>query len=67
MVERNLDGCYFRIMRDGRWVNSCFTDLTKDEREELMIGKSENWFRVLACHLADRLREIGDELDLECE
>jgi hypothetical protein len=41
--------------------------LTKDEREELMIGKSENWFRVLACHLADRLREIGDELDLECE
>ncbi len=35
-IERELDGIYFRINRNGNWHNICFTDLTKSEREELI-------------------------------
>lgn len=30
-----LDGMFFRVQRDGRWVNRCVSDLTKEERREL--------------------------------
>lgn len=23
-INRELDGCYFRIQRDGKWQNICF-------------------------------------------
>ena len=32
-MNRELDGCYFRIMRDGVGQSVCFTDLTKEERD----------------------------------
>lgn len=28
-MQRNLDGVYFRVERDGKWQNICFSDLTK--------------------------------------
>lgn len=31
-MNRELDGCYFRIVRDGVGQSVCFTDLTKEER-----------------------------------
>ena len=63
-MNRNLDGVYFRIEREGRWQNICFSDMTHEEREEMMAGRSEQWLKSLAVHLADVIREIGDQFDL---
>ena len=73
-MNRNLDKIYFRVMRDGKGVNVCFSDLTPNERadiyEELVLkGDSHiaEYYRRVAYHLADRLKAIGDELDLRGE
>lgn len=69
MINRDLDGCYFRVKRGDKYENVCFSDLTERERDELFSRneKSAEWWKSLAYHLADRLRLIGDELDLVFE
>ena len=62
--QRNLDGCYFRVERDGKWMNLCFTDLTDEERDHVLQGKSIEFIKGLAMHLAHRLRQVGDEMDI---
>jgi len=57
---RNLDGCYFRVERDGKWLNICFSDMTEQERGKVMAGKGIPWFMSLAGHLADTLHAFGD-------
>lgn len=61
---RDLDGMYFRIKRGENWVVICFTDMTDAERKEVMEGGSAEWLGSLALHLAERLREVGDELNV---
>ena len=34
MVKRDLDGVYFRVMRDGSPQNICWTDLVWEDRIE---------------------------------
>lgn len=65
-MDRNLDGCYFRVQRDGKWCNICFSDLTEDERNTVMEGRETEWFRSLCCYLADRLKKLGDDLEISC-
>ena len=67
-MKRNLDGCYFRVKRNGKWENVCFSDLTAAERVYLFDGNTRpaEWWQSLAYHLADCLQRIGDELDIEC-
>lgn len=62
-MNRNLDGVYLRIQRDGKHQSICFSDLTEDEREELP-RKSLEWWRGLAYHLADSLKEVGEQFDI---
>ena len=38
-MNRELDGCYFRIVRDGVGQSVCFTDLTKGECDILLADK----------------------------
>lgn len=65
MVQnRNLDGVYFRIQRNGKWENICFSDLTPEERIEVMKDRGEEWLKSLCCILADTIRNIGDEMGL---
>ena len=66
-VKRNLDGCYFRVCRDGEWQSVCFTDLTEAEQTNILDARGEDWIISLLRHLADRIRLIGDELDIEME
>lgn len=69
-MNRKLDGCYFRVKRDDEWQSVCFSDLTDDEREVLFEAgerKPAVFWKTLAYHLADRLKEIGDELDIYYE
>lgn len=63
-MERNLDGCYFRVERDGRWCSICFSDLTEEERATVLTGRNEEWLKSLCGHLAERLRMIGDTFDI---
>ena len=42
--QRNLDGVYFRIMRDGKWLNVCWTDLEWEDRIEFARkNNNEGW------------------------
>lgn len=64
MIKRDLDNCYFRVYRDGKWENVCFSDLSDLEREKAAKEWSADALFRLACHLADRIKLIGDELDI---
>lgn len=63
-MNRELDGCYFRVQRNGKWEPICFSDLTESEREQVLAGKGEEWLKSLCCHLADRLKDIGEQFDI---
>ena len=67
MKVRNLDGAYFRVNRNGKWLNRCFTDLTFEERQTVCKGKDAEFFKDLAFHLADILRAIADVMHVTCE
>lgn len=66
--KRRLDGVLFRVKRsdhfDDRFENVCFTDLTQQEQDMVTAGRDLLWFKNMVFILANRLREIGDELDL---
>ena len=62
--ERNLDGVYFRIRRDEKCYDLCFSDLTEEERNKVMEGRSMKWVKALANILANAICNIGDQLDL---
>ena len=63
-MDRNLDGIYFRVKRDGKWCNVCFSDMTAEERESTIGERPAEWWKMLAYMLADVVKEIGDEFDL---
>ena len=63
-MNRNLDGCYFRVKRDGKWQNICFSDLDMEERDMVMCGKEAEWLKSLCHHLADRLTMIGSQFGI---
>lgn len=62
-MNRELDGCYFRIVRDGVGQSVCFTDLTKAERDALLADKDTLFLKNLCCYLADRIQELGDIIE----
>ena len=66
-VERELDGVYFRVNRNGKWRSICFSDLTADEKQSIMCGRDNEWLQRLAIRLAEVLREISDEFDIRRE
>lgn len=66
-MNRNLDGVYFRIKRDDEWQNICFSDLTEEEMNEIMKGRSEDWLRSMCKILGKVIKNIGDQLDIVME
>ncbi len=65
--NRNLDGVYFRVERDGKWQNICFSDLTEEEIEDVLKDRPEEWLRSICRILGKTIRAIGDKLDLIME
>ena len=66
-MNRNLDGIYFRVKREDKWCNVCFSDLTDLEKIEVMQNKDVTWVKSLCITLGNSIKRIGDELDLIAE
>lgn len=62
--QRELDSVYFRVEREGKWENICFSDLTDGEKQNVLDGKTDEWLRSMCVILSNVIRCIGDELDL---
>lgn len=73
--QRNLDGVYFRVERDGKWESVCYSDMEQQEREEVVAARVDDrtpeeqaaWWRSLADILADQLYDMGEQLGVVCE
>lgn len=63
-IDRDLDGVYFRVKREDKWCNVCFSDLTDSEKTEVMQDKGVTWLKSLCITLGNTIKKIGDELDL---
>lgn len=63
--KRNLDGVYFRVKRNGKYDNICFTDLTVEEQMKVCENRSVEWLQTLAMHLSGIICGIAKQLDLE--
>ena len=66
-MERNLDGIYFRVQRDGKYKNICFSDLTDEEIELKFQDMPAEWWKRVALHLKERLIDIGEQFDITGE
>lgn len=64
MKRRDLDGAYFRVERSGRWESLCFTDLTREEQERALKGRTAEWLREMVLYLAFVLRTFGEKYDI---
>lgn len=63
-IRRDLDGCFFRVQRDGKWYSLCWTDLTKEERESFTKDKDIYWFCRMLEYITEEYRKTGDQLDI---
>ena len=63
-VKRDLDGIYFRVLRNGRWVDRCFSDLTHEEQDQKIKLYSVDGLRTMVLHLADCLAQLGEAFNI---
>lgn len=63
-MDRNLDGYYFRVERDGRWESVCFSDLTEEEMDVVLQGRNEQWLKSLCKGLGVSLKKLGDTFNI---
>ena len=63
MVNRDLDGIYFRVKRNNRWESVCFSDLTNEEMDKVLEGHSVQWLKKMCKILGKTIKRIGDELE----
>lgn len=63
-MNRNLDGIYLRIKRDGKYQPICLSDMTKEELEEVLNPERGEWLKGAVIHLAGQFRAVGDKFDI---
>ena len=63
-MNRNLDGIYLRIKRDGKYQAVCLSDMTADELEETLDPERGDWLKGAVIHLAGQLRAVGDKFNI---
>ena len=60
MTKRNLDGVYFRVMRDGSPVNMCWTDLDWQDKVDMMIKHNdESWL----IRMIERMNDVAENIN----
>ena len=65
-MNRNLDGIYLRVKRDGKWQPICLSDMTREELEEALNPERGEWLKGAVIHLAVMLRMVGDKFNIAC-
>lgn len=65
-MNRDLDGIYLRIKRDGEYQAVCLSDMTKEELEENLNPERGEWLKGAVIHLALTLHAVGDKFSLVC-
>ena len=63
-MNRNLDGVFFRIKRNGVFENVCFSDLTDEEMDSMLSGRNIKWLQSLCKILGKTIKKIGDQFDI---
>lgn len=63
--QRNLDGIYLRIKRNGKYQAICLSDMTKEELEENLNAERGEWIKGAVIHLAQQLYAICEEFGIE--
>ena len=63
-MNRELDGIYLRIKRDGKYRPVCLSDMTWEELEETLNPERGEWLKGAVIHLALTLHAIGDKFGL---
>ena len=63
-MNRDLDGIYLRIKRDGKYQAVCLSDMTREELEENLNPERGEWLKGAVIHLALTLHEIGNLFDI---
>ena len=63
-MNRNLDGIYMRVKRDGKYQPICLSDMTKEELEEALNPERGEWLKGAVIHLAGQLRAVGDKFNI---
>lgn len=66
-MNRNLDGIYFRVERDGKFENICFSDMTEEEAENVLKNADLLFLKNMCKLLGKTIKRIGDELDIVFE
>ena len=66
-VPRELDGVYSRVIRDGKPVNRCFSDLTSEEQERFMQNLDKNGLMTLCKNITEVMRNLADVFDIICK
>jgi len=65
LTNRDLDGVYFRIERDGKWDDICFSDLTDHEMDMVLLEFTTPALVRMCKVLGQTIREIGDIFDID--
>ena len=63
-MNRDLDGIYFRVKRGQRWESVCFSDLTDEEMDAVLEGRSVEWLKSVCKILGRTIKRIGEEQDI---
>ena len=66
-VIHGIDGVYFRVQRNNRWENICFSDLTEAEQDEIMKDRSEIWLKSLCKILGNTIYRLGEQFSIYSE
>ena len=61
-VQRDLDGVYYRQKRGKKFCNVCFTDLTKEEQEEILEKYDVKQLCRMAYLMADVIRKVDEQI-----
>lgn len=63
-VVHGLDGVYFRMKRDNKYYDICFSDLTEEEKNNIMNGKTVEWLKTMCIILSNTIHNIGERFDI---
>ena len=57
-MNRELDGVFFRVKRDGKFDNVCFSDLEEFEADEILTSCDDKWILSLIKILSQTLNDL---------